>query len=369
MRYTKLFNDNLHKMKNQKPIMADVYDSSYSQQLDTFNSSQPFTKSSLRDLNEFSNKSQIINDQATSLNTENIVFSKDILNTSKKKLECDIKISTLKKKLAEVKEERKKSQYNVNIMKHKIIQLQNEEKNSIRRLENTRSRINKIYENRTKILNRNNNRNYSSNLKKKGYSVSSNNLSLKSFCLLNHSKTVFDEFNNSLSTINPANTSNKKKYVTLNNSEKNNSSVSKIRKEKLNFNKDEKIHSQKIIFRKINLNSFSEKTNSKKCFKENNINNTKNKLKQDLIKKVSEQEEEKKRIQKQIEDIEKEQVNLFNSFNQDMSSYKRRIDNNFNIIDNNNRQMDTDDEVNYYILVGNLDNSDYYDCYYYNESE
>ena len=372
MKYNNFIHDNLRKVKNKKPIvMSDIYEHSFSHKYDTFNNSEPFTKSSLRDFNDFSNKSQTINDQITLLNTENFNFINDVYDISKKNLECDIKIASLKKKLAKVKEERKKSEYNVNIMKHKIIQLQNEEKNSIRRLEYTRKRINKIYDNRKRILNRNTNNNYSSSQKKrrwKGYSVRSSNLSLKSFLGFNRSKTPLDEVNSSRKTINYANTSNKKNYNPLNNSAKSNSSTSKIRTEKLAFNKNEKIRSQKIILRKINVDSLSGKKSSKKDLKENNISNTKNKLKQDLINKVNEQEEEKKRIQRQIEEIEKEQVNLFNSFNEDMNNYKSSIDNNFNSIDNN-RQTVINDGMNYCIFIEDLDNNDYYNCYYYNENK
>ena len=371
MKYNNLLKGNLRKMKNFKPIIvSESYDNSYNRKFDTFNSSEPFTKSSLRDFNGFSNKSQAINDQITILNTENSNFNNDVFDISKKDLECDIKISALKKKLSNLKEERKKSEYNVNIMKHKIIQLQNEEKNSIRQLEYTRNKINKIYENRNRILNRNNSNFASSKKKSKrnGYSVNTSNLSLKSFLGFNRSKIAFDDLNNSRKTIDHANTSNKKRYNPLYNSAKINSSGKKIPTEKLTFNKDDKIRSQKIILRKINVNALAEKRNHKKEVKENNIINTKNKLKQDLINKVNEQEEEKKRIQKQIEEIEKEQVNLFNSFNENMNNYKNSIDNNFNTIDNN-KQSVINDGMNYCIFIEDLDNNDYYNCYYYNQNE
>ena len=76
-------------------------------------------------------------------------------------------------------------------------------------------------------------------------------------------------------------------------------------------------------------------SNSKK---NDNKNFNNKRLKENLIRKLKKDEEEKIRIQKQIEEIEKEQNNMFNNFYENFgvnSSYKT-LDLNDNFFNNNN---------------------------------
>ena len=62
---------------------------------------------------------------------------------------------------------------------------------------------------------------------------------------------------------------------------------------------------------------------SNHCIKINNNNNSNNKIiKENLIKTIKKDEEEKMKIQKQIEEIEKEQNNLYNNFYKNIGFYR-----------------------------------------------
>ena len=77
-------------------------------------------------------------------------YTRDIFYLSKKKIEHDIQLSSLKKKLSIIKEERKKSELSVKNKKKKIIELQKEEQKSLKQLEKTKRYIKKIIDNRKK---------------------------------------------------------------------------------------------------------------------------------------------------------------------------------------------------------------------------
>ena len=80
-------------------------------------------------------------------------YNKDIFHLTKINLEYDIYLSSLKKQLAIIKEERKLSEINVTNLKRKIFELQKEEQKSIKQLENTKKYIKKIIDNRKKHIN------------------------------------------------------------------------------------------------------------------------------------------------------------------------------------------------------------------------
>jgi hypothetical protein len=83
-------------------------------------------------------------------------YSEDNFSLSKVNLQYDIYITSLKKKLALMKQNRKQVELNVINLKKKINELQDKEKKSLKQLECTRKYINKIKKNSKN----NNNKNY-----------------------------------------------------------------------------------------------------------------------------------------------------------------------------------------------------------------
>ena len=107
--------------------------------------------------------------QKKPITTKNISFLNEVspieADFSKKNLEYDIQISALKKKLSAIKEQRKKSEIQVNMAKLRIKKLLNEEKISIKELEKTKNNIQKIKNNRKKAEKKEKSKNFGKNNK------------------------------------------------------------------------------------------------------------------------------------------------------------------------------------------------------------
>ena len=268
--------------------------------------------------------------------------SRDIFYLSKINLEHDILISSLKKKLIMIKEERKKSEVNVINEKMKIIELQREEQKSLNQLENTKKYIKKIIENRKKYTNKNfdikitkinnifqtnkrpNDRlYYSSNLNcntwfahTKKRPVIKPQISSHFNC---HSRIENNIVNNSYLIYNKIKPSlNASKNNTIENIQKSNLSHKKIysrKKIKINSKKNFINNLKNNINYSVNNNI----TNNNKYINNNNNNNKI--LRESLISRLKQNEEEKKKIEKQIEEIEKEENKLYNNFYDNLEFY------------------------------------------------
>ena len=195
--------------------------------------------------------------------------------------------------------------------------MQKEEQKSLRQLENTKKYIKKIIDNRkrhgntkknydikiTKINNffqtskSPNNRLYNTNsfnrntwvapFKKKTIIKNKN---------LTHIKTLFGNENNEDNN-----------YLSISHKFKNNLNINNI----ISNSGNKKIYSRKKVELKNKM--------SNHCVKLNNSNNKI--IKENLIKTIKKDEEEKIKIQKQIEEIEKEQNNLYNNFYEKLGFY------------------------------------------------
>jgi len=258
--------------------------------------------------------------------------SKDIFYLSKLNLEHDIYLSSLKKKLAIIKEERKKSEVNVINAKKKIIELQKEEQKSLNELENTKKYIKKIIENRKKYSKKNFdikimkiNNIFKSHKSTKNKLYHSGNLNFNTWLAPNKKKSIIKHQKSShvISTSGIDNNSsylyNKIKpelYENRNNTIENVVSYSALSHKKIYSRKKIKIKNDYFKNNKENRNYIN--------YTDNNNDDTNNKiekrsnknkiLKKSLIKKLKVDIEEKEKIKKQIEEIEKEQNKLYNNF-------------------------------------------------------
>ena len=308
----------------------------------------------------------------------------EIVDISKKNLEYDIQITALKKKLITIKEQRKQSEMKLNLMRLRLNKLQNEEKASIRDLLNIKQSIQKIKTNREKnekqktfnkqnrkthnmIKNKtlsfiNNNTNGSfinksniidSDNKNKSYNYLDIKNRLNNIKKINNNiynnftpKTKHFSFKQGLTnSINKSNISNDNYII---NSVKN-ASLEKfninLNSSKNNITNKNAIFSKSIPYKKITKLRINNK---------NNKNNFKNQIKKNLEKKLKIDEEERNRIQEEINQIEKEQYNLWMNFSQNMNNgniiSKSNINNNDNnnlknILINKNNDNDEEDDI------------------------
>ena len=223
-----------------------------------------------------------------------------------------------------MRERRKKTENDVTNLKRKIIELQKEEEKSIKQLENTKKYIKNIINNRKK--NKSN--------PKKSFDL---NISTKN-------NTYFKSYNNKSPN-----------YKLKHNSDINlNTWIDPrkrpiIKNQKLGhfncysgiYNKDYLLSQKKKYIDKnnfINFNSVNPTIYNKKKVKFNtnkqpnkNINNNIN-LKESLVQQLKKDEEEKMKIKKQLEEIEREQNSLFNNFYDDIAMYDSSIT--FNLDEN-----------------------------------
>ena len=247
--------------------------------------------------------------------------SRNAFNLSRISIEHDILLSSLKKKLAMIKDERKKSEICVTNKKKKIYELQKEEQKSLKQLENTKKYIKKIIDNRKKRCS--NRKNFDIKITKINNifhtSKSPNNKILNTNDISNFNNTWFaprkkkliikknhltnKTCHSGLDSININYNSNKNNRLTIDLNEINNSkSITHNNSSNYHNTECRKVYNRKKIMMNNNI-------------KNNNKSNKNNKtLKENLIQKLKKDEEEKLKIQKQIEEIEKEQNNLYNNF-------------------------------------------------------
>ena len=252
------------------------------------------------------------------------------LNSSKESLEYDIKITTLKQKLQMLKDENKITKNNINIIKLRINKLLNEEKISYRELENTKKRILKIKENRAKKY-------YKKNLSKKNFNLNLNSIK---YNYLNstrkNSKKRIETGTGNKSQIlfkikNNLNSNSKK-----NNSFKINLNYKKFSENNLGLmspkmgyflakkginNSYDMIQENGDIDNNINYKDYKMKSSifGKNINNKNKLN-LKSNMKKNIIKKLQEDEEKKKKIEEEIRQIEKEQYEMWINFNQNLNS-------------------------------------------------
>lgn len=268
-------------------------------------------------------------------------YTRDIFYLSKKKIEHDIQLSSLKKKLATIKEERKKSEISVKNKKKKIIELQKEEQKSLKQLEKTKRYIKKIIDNRKKHNNTKNfdikitkiNNIFQTNKSPNHKLFSSGNLNCLSNTWFPPTKKKSIIKNQTLThgyCLSGIDNSNIKGCSTK--SSKLKIDINQINTSKtINYNNYTNYNTEnRRIYNRKKIKMSNSKKNDNK-----NFNNKR--LKENLIRKLKKDEEEKIRIQKEIEEIEKEQNNMFNNFYENFgvySSYKT-LDLNDNFFNNN----------------------------------
>ncbi len=278
--------------------------------------------------NNFNNKNSYLERLSTPISsTKNIAYNtidehaRDILYLSKINLQHDIYLSSLKKKLIHIRQERKKSEILVSNLKRKIIELQKEEQLSIKQLENTKKYITNIINNR-KRYNIKTNKNCN-NLNKKVAKF--NTFKINKNPSKNHNK-LFTNINTNY-IFNTWYEPNKRKSIIKNQNLIHSNCYSEI--DNLNYNK-EIINEKLMSYKTINTNLDNPKIYSKKKVKFNNKRNKQDKkeinkninFKEYLIKQLKKDEEEQLKIQKQIEQIEKEQNSLFNNFYENIAFYR-----------------------------------------------
>ena len=280
-------------------------------------------------------------------------FSKE--DISKKNLECDIQITSLKKKLANIKKQRKESENNVKLMKHRILNLQRKEKESIRDLEVIKQYVERIKNNRKKIKSK-------FNIKKFSCRSPVNNFTFKNYNTFNFSVNNNESISNSkifsqnkqISLKGANNCSKKRKIIPKYNN-------STIKDKSINFENfnisNSNSYSNKI--KNVNNNITEQNNITSFNFEDNNIQNQK----QNLIYNLNKDEEEKKRIEIELERIEKEQYNLLLNFNENMNNNQNDYrKNSKNIIlsnkINSNNNIFRKDTNSTRIYMQNLDEED-----------
>ena len=201
----------------------------------------------------------------------------EILNLNVMSEEYDKLILNLREQLSKVKEERKKTENEYNIIKHRLTILKNSEKTNNINFQNIKYRFKKIMNNRLES-------------QKKIRKKSSNNSNINRTAYLIN-KNIGSKYTYPLKMIKK----NKSGY-NLSHTPKNS-----LCKTYSNFEKRKNFNN--------NINSFDIDYNLEE--------NKKYKLKQKLIEKLREDEEEKKKIEDEIAKIEKEEFMLLNSFKND----------------------------------------------------
>ena len=249
----------------------------------------------------------IIINQKDNYNTINEYSEEDFL-LSKMNLECDIHISSLKKKLTEMKQNRKKVELKVINLRKKINELQDKEKKSIKQLEYTKKYINKIKKNSKNNLNKNYgiiitkiNNIYQNNKNPGSIKLNINNS--------NNYKTLIPSQKN-ISFNQKPNLSHLAYYSAIKNNTINISS--KNLNSKTNLIKNQTI--EKIGNYKICSSPISSKIYIKKNI--TSIRKTKNyrNIKDNLIKNIRKDIDEKLKIEREIDKINKEQNKIYNNF-------------------------------------------------------
>jgi hypothetical protein len=238
-------------------------------------------------------------------------YSDEDLYLSKLNLECDMHISSLKKQLEILKKDRKKVELNVKNIKKKINELQDKEIKSFKQVEYTKKYIDKIMKNSKNNLNKK----YGINFPRKN----NINQNLRNNQLNNNA-------NNYKTWVGT------KKYI--HSLKKNNLShlacQTAIKNNYINDTSIKKLNSNRNIIKSQNLENVEYFTNVKNCaspitnkiyIKKNITSIRKSKhyqnIKDNLIKIIRKDIDEKLKIEREIENINKEQNKLYNSFYED----------------------------------------------------
>ena len=238
-------------------------------------------------------------------------YSEDNFSLSKVNLQYDIYITSLKKKLALMKQNRKQVELNVINLKKKINELQDKEIKSFKQVEYTKKYIDKIMKNSKNNLNKK----YGINFPRKN----NINQNLRNNQLNNNA-------NNYKTWVGT------KKYI--HSLKKNNLShlacQTAIKNNYINDTSIKKLNSNRNIIKSQNLENVEYFTNVKNCaspitnkiyIKKNITSIRKSKhyqnIKDNLIKVIRKDIDEKLKIEREIENINKEQNKLYNSFYED----------------------------------------------------
>ena len=200
------------------------------------------------------------------MNDEGII---DDLSLTKVNNEYDSQILHLKEQLSIAKEERKKTENEYNIIKHRLIKLKNQETTNYINFQNIKYRFNLILKNRVEMENKMNNYRKNKNKKFKNSSL-----------LMNYGYSTSKK--------------NKKEKTFLCRNKTHNNFYSELNENFLAENKNNYL---------INKNDYNDEEKGKNIFKEK------------LIEKLKKDVEEKKRIEEEIANIEKEEYLLMNEFN------------------------------------------------------
>ena len=218
--------------------------------------------------NNYISNTKLINNDKISKNDIKLDNNQkmDKLNLNSINEEYDIYISNLKEQLSIVKEERKKTENEFNIIKHRLTLLKNQEKTNNINFQNIKYRFKKIINNRKKSQGK-----LKKNINKKIY--------FKNYFSDSQNVEKFKKSNNSLK-------------------------FSHTPKNLVNFNRT--------------FSHFKTKNNNikynKKSIDCSDIENSKKKLRQKLIEQLKEDEEERKKIEDEIAKIEQEEMLLLKTF-------------------------------------------------------
>ena len=238
-------------------------------------------------------------------------YSDEDLYLSKLNLECDMHISSLRKQLEILKKDRKKVELNVKNIKKKINELQDKEIKSFKQVEYTKKYIDKIMKNSKNNLNKNygitfsRKNNINQNLRNNQLNNNANNYKT----WVGTKKYIHSLKKNNLSHL-ACQTAIKNNYI-------NDTSIKKL-------------NSNRNIIKSQNLENVEYFTNVKNCaspitnkiyIKKNITSIRKSKhyqnIKDNLIKVIRKDIDEKLKIEREIENINKEQNKLYNSFYED----------------------------------------------------
>ena len=236
----------------------------------------------------------------------------DELYLSKRNLEYDLHITNLKKQLEKLKNDRKKAEINVIHLKKKILELQNKEIASSRQLEYTKKYIKKIMKNSKNKINKN----YGIIITKIN-NIYQNNKNLGNFKLniknSSNYKTWVQSKRSAASMVNP-DLKNLSCYTAIKSNYINNIPNKKV-KTKRNLIKSQINEKTEFIETVKDCSSpITNKIYIKKTITSNRKTKNYQNIKDNIIKKIKRDIDEKLRIEREIERINKEQNKLYNNF-------------------------------------------------------
>ena len=252
-----------------------------------------------------------LNNRNENYNTIN-EHSEEELCLSKRNLEYDLHITNLKKQLEKLKNDRKKAEINVIHLKKKILELQNKEIASSRQLEYTKKYIKKIMKNSKNKINKN----YGIIITKINNIYQNNkNLGNLKLNIKNSSnyKTWVQSKRSAASMVNP-DLKNLSCYTAIKSNYINNIPNKKV-KTKRNLIKSQINEKTEFIETVKDCSSpITNKIYIKKTITSNRKTKNYQNIKDNIIKKIKRDIDEKLRIEREIERINKEQNKLYNNF-------------------------------------------------------